>query len=112
GRKSGGFVEVNDLTSTVGLCSFVELLFCKKSFEFPKGKGSNKGSHHSKAFGSRSKPTPSKWDDAQKWLSGFSNGGADAHSKSKPRNSNAEDRDFCILLRRGAGTLVAVLMWA
>ncbi|KAJ1282655.1 hypothetical protein BS78_03G068600 [Paspalum vaginatum] len=35
---------------------------------------------------SRPKPTPSKWDDAQKWLVGGGGGGA------KPRNSNADDR--------------------
>lgn len=62
------------------------------SFEFQKGKIPNNGSHHSKALGSRAKPTPSKWDDAQKWLVGFSNVGNDDHSKRKPRNSNAEDR--------------------
>lgn len=63
-----------------------------ESFESHKWKGTDKGSHHSKTLGSRTKPTPSKWDDAQKWLVGFSGGGNDLHSKSKPRNSNAEDR--------------------
>lgn len=62
------------------------------SFEFQKGKVPKKGSHHSKALGTRFKPTPSKWDDAQKWLAGFSTGGNDDQSKRKPRNSNAEDR--------------------
>ncbi|KAK8914063.1 hypothetical protein KSP39_PZI023816 [Platanthera zijinensis] len=62
------------------------------SFEFQKGKIPNKGAHHSKALGSRAKPTPSKWDDAQKWLVGFSNGGNGDHAKRTPRNSNAEDR--------------------
>uniref|UniRef100_A0A1D1YD57 Remorin n=1 Tax=Anthurium amnicola TaxID=1678845 RepID=A0A1D1YD57_9ARAE len=43
--------------------------------------------------GSRAKPTPSKWDDAQKWLVGLSGAGEHhAHSKSQPRNSNADDR--------------------
>jgi hypothetical protein len=46
------------------------------------------------------KPAPSKWDDAQKWLSGvgFARGGGGGgdksshHSRSnKPRNSNADD---------------------
>ncbi|KEH20556.1 putative remorin [Medicago truncatula] len=37
------------------------------------------------------KPTPSKWDDAQKWLVGLSKGGEKGQSKSKPRNSNADD---------------------
>lgn len=43
---------------------------------------------------SRAKPTPSKWDDAQKWLVGLSNSGADGihGGKVKPRNSNADDR--------------------
>lgn len=43
---------------------------------------------------SRAKPTPSKWDDAQKWLVGSSDGGADGihGGKVKPRNSNADDR--------------------
>lgn len=54
-----------------------------ESFENNKGKG----------LSSRTKPTPSKWDDAQKWLVGFSNGENDRQSnKTKPRNSNAEDR--------------------
>ncbi|WOL01247.1 hypothetical protein Cni_G09963 [Canna indica] len=49
--------------------------------------------HHHKALGSRSKPTPSKWDDAQKWLVGFSGRGGDhTHFITKPRNSNADDR--------------------
>uniref|UniRef100_A0A0D9XR76 Remorin C-terminal domain-containing protein n=1 Tax=Leersia perrieri TaxID=77586 RepID=A0A0D9XR76_9ORYZ len=40
------------------------------------------------------KPTPSKWDDAQKWLVSLSsNGGMDGiHGKVRPRNSNADDR--------------------
>lgn len=63
-----------------------------ESFEIHKGKDADKGSHHSKGLGSRTKPTPSKWDDAQKWLVGFSSGGNDRESKTKPRNSNAEDR--------------------
>ncbi|KAK4283486.1 hypothetical protein QN277_000430 [Acacia crassicarpa] len=40
------------------------------------------------------KPTPSKWDDAQKWLVGLSSlsrGGEKNQSKNKPRNSNADD---------------------
>ncbi|XP_028772211.1 uncharacterized protein At3g61260 [Neltuma alba] len=40
------------------------------------------------------KPTPSKWDDAQKWLVGLSSlsrGGEKSQSKNKPRNSNADD---------------------
>lgn len=58
------------------------------SFEFPKGNGVTRGSHHRTALG---KPTPSKWDDAQKWLVGLSRGGKD-RNESKPRNSNADDR--------------------
>lgn len=37
------------------------------------------------------KPTPSKWDDAQKWLVGLSRGDR-SHAKASPRNSNADDR--------------------
>ncbi|CAL0329730.1 unnamed protein product [Lupinus luteus] len=38
------------------------------------------------------KPTPSKWDDAQKWLVGLSKVGEKSQSKkSKPRNSSADD---------------------
>lgn len=60
------------------------------SFEFPKGNGANRcSSHHRTALG---KPTPSKWDDAQKWLVALSRGGEKNQSKSKPRNSNADDR--------------------
>ncbi|KAJ0038348.1 hypothetical protein Pint_23670 [Pistacia integerrima] len=60
------------------------------SFEFHKGNGANRSSsHHRTALG---KPTPSKWDDAQKWLVGLSRGGEKNQSKSKPRNSNADDR--------------------
>ncbi|XP_058735887.1 uncharacterized protein At3g61260 [Vicia villosa] len=44
--------------------------------------------HHRMNMG---KPTPSKWDDAQKWLVGLSKGGEKSQSKSKPRNSNADD---------------------
>lgn len=59
------------------------------SFEFPKGNGTNRTTHHRTALG---KPTPSKWDDAQKWLVGLSGGGEKNQSKTKPRNSNADDR--------------------
>ncbi|KAK4763656.1 hypothetical protein SAY87_013094 [Trapa incisa] len=48
------------------------------SFEFHRGSRTALG-----------KPTPSKWDDAQKWIIGFSRAGGD--SKTKPRNSNADD---------------------
>lgn len=57
-------------------------------FEFPKGNGASRG-HHRTALG---KPTPSKWDDAQKWLVGLSRGAEKNQSKTKPRNSNADDR--------------------
>ncbi|KAK3223586.1 hypothetical protein Dsin_010611 [Dipteronia sinensis] len=61
------------------------------SFEFHKGNGANRSSsHHRTALG---KPTPSKWDDAQKWLVGLSRGGGGGEkNQSKPRNSNADDR--------------------
>lgn len=58
------------------------------TFEFHKGNGAGRGSHSRTALG---KPTPSKWDDAQKWLVGFSRGGERNPSKAKPRNSNADD---------------------
>lgn len=58
------------------------------SFEFQKGNGGKRASHHRTALG---KPTPSKWDDAQKWLVGFSKGGENNQSKTTPRNSNADD---------------------
>ncbi|XP_019434324.1 PREDICTED: uncharacterized protein LOC109340996 isoform X2 [Lupinus angustifolius] len=45
--------------------------------------------HHQRT--SMGKPTPSKWDDAQKWLVGLSKVGEKSQSKSKPRNSNADD---------------------
>ncbi|KAI4343369.1 hypothetical protein L6164_010727 [Bauhinia variegata] len=57
-------------------------------FEFHRGNEVNRVSHHRTTLG---KPTPSKWDDAQKWLVGFSRGGEKNQSKSKPRNSNADD---------------------
>ncbi|KAF8724626.1 hypothetical protein HU200_020897 [Digitaria exilis] len=43
---------------------------------------------------SRPKPTPSKWDDAQKWLvgGGRADGIHGGGMASKPRNSNADDR--------------------
>uniref|UniRef100_A0A5B6Z1G8 Putative Remorin family protein n=1 Tax=Davidia involucrata TaxID=16924 RepID=A0A5B6Z1G8_DAVIN len=59
------------------------------NFEFHKGNGTNRTSHHRTALG---KPTPSKWDDAQKWLVNLSRGGEKNQSKTKPRNSNADDR--------------------
>ncbi|CAL5395987.1 unnamed protein product [Camellia sinensis] len=64
------------------------------TFEFHKGNGTNRASHHRTALG---KPTPSKWDDAQKWLVNLSRGGGGGggeknQSKTKPRNSNADDR--------------------
>lgn len=45
-----------------------------------------------KTINSRFKPTPSKWDDAQKWLVGLSNASNHTYaSKTHARNSNAED---------------------
>ncbi|XP_043705971.1 uncharacterized protein LOC122655732 [Telopea speciosissima] len=58
------------------------------SFEFHKGNGTNQGFNPRTALG---KPTPSKWDDAQKWVVGLSRGDRN-RSKTKPRNSNADDR--------------------
>ena len=59
------------------------------SFEFHIGNGVGRSGHHRTALG---KPTPSKWDDAQKWLVGLSRGGGGDKKESKPRNSNADDR--------------------
>ncbi|XP_014507316.1 uncharacterized protein LOC106767020 [Vigna radiata var. radiata] len=58
--------------------------------EFHKGKDATRipQHHHRTTMG---KPTPSKWDDAQKWLVGLSKGGEKSHSKNRPRNSNADD---------------------
>lgn len=63
------------------------------NFEFHKGNGANRASHHRTALG---KPTPSKWDDAQKWLVNLSRGGERNHSKTEPRNSNADDRRLIV----------------
>lgn len=61
------------------------------SFEFHKGNGAtNRGSHH--RTGGFGKPTPSKWDDAQKWLVGLSRGRNKGQPETTPRNSNADDR--------------------
>nr|CAD1824488.1 unnamed protein product [Ananas comosus var. bracteatus] len=70
------------------------------TIEFANGDSGKSTSRHQsrrKILGSsRAKPPPSKWDDAQKWLTGFSGGGGggggDAQHKCKPRNSNADDR--------------------
>lgn len=58
------------------------------SFEFQKNNGMNRASHHRTALG---KPTPSKWDDAQKWIVNLSRGEKN-QAKASPRNSNADDR--------------------
>ncbi|KAL0004504.1 hypothetical protein SO802_012065 [Lithocarpus litseifolius] len=62
------------------------------NFEFHKGNGATytRSSHHRNAL---SKPTPSKWDDAQKWLVGLSRSVGEKHQSktTKPRNSNADD---------------------
>ncbi|KAK1294337.1 hypothetical protein QJS10_CPA16g00225 [Acorus calamus] len=51
---------------------------------------SSRGPPHRAVLG---KPTPSKWDDAQKWLAGLGGDASSRQSKaSKPRNSNSEDR--------------------
>ncbi|KAF6161364.1 hypothetical protein GIB67_009243 [Kingdonia uniflora] len=59
------------------------------NFDFHKGNGTNGASRHRTALG---KPTPSKWDDAQKWLTGLSRGGDRTNPANQPRNSNADDR--------------------
>ncbi|RWR72065.1 Remorin family protein [Cinnamomum micranthum f. kanehirae] len=62
------------------------------SFEFHKGNGASNGSHHRAILGSLKKSTPSKWDDAQKWVVSPSNGGDMSGAMTKPRASDAEDR--------------------
>ncbi|KAL8550639.1 hypothetical protein ACS0TY_009164 [Phlomoides rotata] len=60
------------------------------NFEFQKSGGAmNRPSHHHRT--PLGKPTPSKWDDAQKWLVNLSRG-EKSDSKASPRNSNADDR--------------------
>jgi hypothetical protein len=59
------------------------------------GAASGRPQRKSQAAASRLKPMPSKWDDAQKWLVGMSNGADGIHGGkgvAKPRNSNADDR--------------------
>ncbi|CAA2996516.1 Hypothetical predicted protein [Olea europaea subsp. europaea] len=63
------------------------------TFEFHKGNGMNRASHQRTALG---KPTPSKWDDAQKWLVNLSKGGDRNQAKASPRNSNADDRRLIV----------------
>ncbi|KAG8365937.1 hypothetical protein BUALT_Bualt17G0023900 [Buddleja alternifolia] len=55
------------------------------NFEFHKSNGMNR---NRTALG---KPTPSKWDDAQKWIVNLSRGEKN-QAKASPRNSNADDR--------------------
>ncbi|CAI9093256.1 OLC1v1028719C2 [Oldenlandia corymbosa var. corymbosa] len=71
------------------------------NFEFHKGStAKNIASshhhhhHHHHRQMSLGKPTPLKWDDAQKWLGNHlsRNGHQKNHSSTKPRNSNADDR--------------------
>ncbi|CAI9756629.1 unnamed protein product [Fraxinus pennsylvanica] len=63
------------------------------SFEFHKGNGMNRASHQRTALG---KPTPSKWDDAQKWLVNLSKEGDKNQAKASPRNSNADDKRLIV----------------
>ncbi|GFP95565.1 remorin [Phtheirospermum japonicum] len=60
-------------------------------FEFHKNNNAltrSASSHHRTALG---KPTPSKWDDAQKWLVNLSRGEKN-QERASPRSSNADDR--------------------
>ncbi|XP_008444431.1 uncharacterized protein LOC103487759 [Cucumis melo] len=57
-------------------------------FEFHRGNGINGGFHRRVVT---AKSTPSKWDDAQKWIFGLPRGGEKGESKVKHRNSNADD---------------------
>lgn len=70
------------------------------SFEFPKG-GGDRAIHHRPVLGSHSKPTPSKWDDAQKWLVSLSSEGGDhGYVKNKSKASDAQ-RKISFLPRQG-----------
>lgn len=62
------------------------------SFEFKSNGLTRSASHHRTALG---KPTPSKWDDAQKWLVNLSRGEKN-QTKASPRNSNADDRRLIV----------------
>ncbi|KAL6566552.1 hypothetical protein OROGR_002167 [Orobanche gracilis] len=66
------------------------------NFEFQKCSEKNRTSHqhhhhHHHNRTALGKQTPSKWDDAQKWLANLSRGEKN-HPKASPRNSNADDR--------------------
>ncbi|ERN13653.1 remorin 4.1 [Amborella trichopoda] len=58
------------------------------AFEFHKGSNPNRASHQRTVLGSLSKPAPSKWDDAQKWLVGQN------QAKPKVRVLIMEDREL------------------
>ncbi|XP_051116630.1 uncharacterized protein LOC127241552 [Andrographis paniculata] len=65
------------------------------NFEFQNGNGGllltrTPSQHQQQQRIAMGKPTPSKWDDAQKWLVNQKHPAAAA--KASPRNSNAEDR--------------------
>ncbi|KAL6659767.1 hypothetical protein ACP70R_002596 [Stipagrostis hirtigluma subsp. patula] len=68
----------------------------KECYSYTTNGGAANGRAHRKNPVSRAKPTPSKWDDAQKWLAGVSSGRADGvhggGGAARPRNSNADDR--------------------
>jgi len=67
-----------------------------RPLDYTTNEGANGRPHRKNQALSRPKAMPSKWDDAQKWLVGMSNGGrADGThggARVKPRNSNADDR--------------------
>ncbi|XP_058093907.1 uncharacterized protein LOC131239958 [Magnolia sinica] len=69
-------------TSSINACSF----------EFHNGNRTNKGSHHRQVLGSVSKPAPSKWDEAQRWVVDLSSGSDSSHEKNKPWDTNVDDR--------------------
>lgn len=67
----------------------------KECYSYTTNGSANGRPHRKNPAASRLKPMPSKWDDAQKWLVGMSNGGGDGMhggKAAKPRNSNADDR--------------------
>ncbi|KAG2557412.1 uncharacterized protein At3g61260-like isoform X2 [Panicum virgatum] len=69
----------------------------KKCYSYTtNGAAANGRPQRTNPAASRPKPTPSKWDDAQKWLVGMSSGRADrvhgCAGAARPRNSNADER--------------------
>ncbi|GFP88355.1 hypothetical protein PHJA_000979200 [Phtheirospermum japonicum] len=63
---------------------------CLNNGTTPHEKTNRPSHHHHHNRTALGKPTPSKWDDAQKWLVNLSRGEKNP-AKASPRNSNADD---------------------